>query len=121
MSASWDVDETWCHIYGPSCWHSPVRIQGTREALKLIRDAIDYALETGMDGNAKHLFSSDGEGYSVEVQVRNFKFLEEQSLPYIAPHANGIGAEMMEHEKRLNRDFDQQVAWSTYYQTRNPQ
>lgn len=108
-------DEAWCHIYGQHSWHSPVRIQGTRKALEAIRDAIEAALETGMDGEARNLFSTDGEGYSVDVQIRNYEFLEETYLPYIAPYAGGIGAALMHHEQEVNRKFDEQVAWSTYY------
>lgn len=86
----------WCHLYAQYTWHSPARIQGTRVALMKIRDAIDRALTTGMDGEAVGLIASDGEGYSVEVQVRNLEYLEGQTLPYTASYAGGVGAQAAE-------------------------
>lgn len=55
----------WAHVYGQHFYHSPATIRGNREALRLIRDAIDHALEAG-EGEAK-LFAGDGEGYGLHV------------------------------------------------------
>lgn len=93
----------WCHVYASYCQHSPVRIEGNRKALEQIKATIDTALTSGMDGQSDSLFSTDGEGYRVEVKIRNHEYLENTDLPYIAPFAGGVGARCFEQEMESRR------------------
>lgn len=105
-------DLGWCHIYSQYANHSPALIQGNRIALKAIRDAIDRALQTGMDGHSESIFTADGEGYGVTVQIRNLKFLEGRPLPYAAPWAGGVGQREFEQELENQKQLEKQVAES---------
>jgi Lhr-like helicase len=84
--------DSWCHIHAQYLWHSEARIEGSREALTHIRDAIDHCLKSGMDTNSATLFAADGESYSVKISVRKHEYLEQQTLPYTAHWACGVGA-----------------------------
>ena len=57
------------HIHGQSCWHMPVLMIGNREALTRLRDAIDKALKWGKPQTVATM-AADGEGYTVEVRLR---------------------------------------------------
>ena len=81
---------SWCHVYAQPSQHAEVLIEGDREALLKIRDAIDKALHSGQDTDSDHLFTSDGEGYHVTVKIRNLRYLEQQTLPYTASYAGGV-------------------------------
>lgn len=79
----------WCHIYGQSHWHAEAVIEATPAALTVLRDAIDAALKNGREADSDSLFTTDGEGYHVEVRVRNREYLERRPLPYTADFARG--------------------------------
>lgn len=74
---------TWLHIYAQSMWHSDAVLEGTREGLRAVRDAIDEALRTNREGISKHLVAGDGEGYSVVARVRTAEQIREGALPYV--------------------------------------
>lgn len=58
------------HIHGQSRWHMSAVVVGNRAALLGLRDAIDRALK-GECRAAVETFSADGEGYEVEVRLRD--------------------------------------------------
>lgn len=77
------------HIYAQHSWHMPSRIVGNKNALTVLRDAIDEAIHKG---NAETgAMTVDGEGYSVEVEMCDAKWgsrgWSSQRLPYTADHA----------------------------------
>lgn len=100
----------WCHVYAQYVWHSEAQIWGTRAALTAIRDAIDKALTTGMTAGTGSLYTTDGEGYAIQVAVRDRKYLEGRDLPYTAPFAGGVGTRMFESETESNRKMAEQIA-----------
>lgn len=59
--------DNFLHVYGQYCEHSEAVIRGTDAGLRALRDAIDAAL-AGSEA-AAHLFATDGEGYTVKVQL----------------------------------------------------
>lgn len=71
----------WLHIYQPDFPHSEGRVHGTRAGLAAVRDAIDRALSTGRSALAE-VIASDGEGYGVEVEIRNRDALEKTGSMY---------------------------------------
>lgn len=71
----------WLHIYAQPHWHAEAKVMGTRTALLGLRDAIDRALQTGMDARANGIVS-DGEGYHVVVSIRSRDALKELPDPY---------------------------------------
>lgn len=101
-----EVDaQPWCHIYGQGSWHSQATIEGTRNALVIIRDAIEVALTEGRDGRSDSLFVTDGEGYHLEVKIRNFEYLQNQTLPYMDPIADGVGRLVFDRELKDREAF----------------
>lgn len=75
------------HIYAQDAWHDEAYIAGTREALKLLRDAIDSAIEKGT-GSAE-CFVCDGEGYRIEVVVATKEQIGNMVVPYTSECAKG--------------------------------
>jgi hypothetical protein len=77
------------HVYGQYCWHSECRIVGNKNALIVLRDAIDDAIKRGKSETGA--MTSDGEGYSVEVEMCDADWdsdkWERQPMPYTAEHA----------------------------------
>ncbi len=77
------------HVYAQYCWHSECRIVGNRNALIVLRDAIDEALRKGKAETGAMV--TDGEGYTVEVELCDAAWdsdkWERQPLPYTAEHA----------------------------------
>lgn len=71
----------WLHIYPPEFPHSEGRVCGTRAGLTAVRDAIDFALNTGRSALAE-VIASDGEGYGVQVDIRNRDALEKIGSMY---------------------------------------
>lgn len=61
------------HIYGRGAHHDDAYILGDRTALRMLRDAIDQALEKG-HAATESLFPSDGEGYAVRVRLHDHDF-----------------------------------------------
>jgi hypothetical protein len=64
-------------------WHSPAIVEGTRDGLRALRDAIDEALRSNREGMSKHVYAGDGEGYSVIVRMRTADQIREAALPYV--------------------------------------
>lgn len=77
------LPDTWLHVYGQAQWHSEVTIEGTRDGLKALRDAIDQALRTNREGLSDHLYAGDGEGYRAIVRVCTGDHVKEAILPYV--------------------------------------
>lgn len=79
------------HIHAQIDWHSDAVIVGNRSSLKSLRDALDKALKSGK-GTAQAMVT-DGEGYDVEVILRDVpwdhKQWNEALLPYSADYACG--------------------------------
>ncbi len=69
------------HIYGQERQHDTVTIQGTVEALIMLRNALNLAIDTDEYGECT-TFTNDGEGYDVCIVVRKQKEMEEAELPY---------------------------------------
>lgn len=107
----------WCHIHAQYAWHGDAHIEGTRAALVSIRDAIDKALTSGMDARASDLIAADGEGYQLEVSIRNHEYLEQQTLPYIAHYAGGVGAKEVENFCEEQLEHSEQMG--EYYEVMN--
>lgn len=63
------------NIYGQPYWHADARIIGNREGLLDLRDAINRALRSTppdyADRTGEALFASDGEGYTVMVEIHD--------------------------------------------------
>ena len=76
----------WMHVYAQYIQHDEARIAGNRPALIALRNAIDQALQTGMDARTEDLFVKDGEGYCVLIQIRSWKALEHEPFPYTADY-----------------------------------
>jgi hypothetical protein len=77
------------HIYAQFCWHSECRIVGNKNALIVLRDAIDEALKKGKSETGA--MTSDGEGYTVEIEMLDADWESDrwrrQPMPYTAEHA----------------------------------
>lgn len=79
------------HIYAQFSWHGEARIVGNRNALTVLRDAVDAALS---DGKAETTaMVTDGEGYAVQIELvdRGWQHPEWENmpLPYAWPVAAG--------------------------------
>ena len=86
MSEQPNLDDLpWLHIYAQPEWHDDASIEGTRTALKNLRDAIDKALTDGRDAESKAIVA-DGEGYTVEIKIRSHEYLRGARLPYVADY-----------------------------------
>lgn len=75
--------DTWVHIHAQTMWHSEATIEGTREGLKALREAIDEALRRNGEAESPTLFAADGEGYRARVRVRTSAQMQDAILPYI--------------------------------------
>lgn len=78
---------TTLHIYAQETWHDDAYIGGTRECLEMLRKAIDEALESGY--GQKQMFTSDGEGYKVNVVLMSETDAERMCVPYTDLIASG--------------------------------
>lgn len=74
------------HVHGQPMWHDSVYIIGNRAALESLRRALDIALLSGKAKLESNVCTSDGEGYRVEVILRDKSFDDEAwakaRLPY---------------------------------------
>jgi hypothetical protein len=68
-------------------WHDEAGIVGTRDALVLLRAAIDDALTSGM--STFETFAADGEGYDLSVVCVEAEKLDGVQLPYTDPIVRG--------------------------------
>lgn len=79
------------HIYGQFVWHSPADIIGNSNALKVLRDAINVALETGR--GQTYAMTADGEGFCIGVECDDrpweHKAWTTRQMPYVDPMARG--------------------------------
>lgn len=87
----------WMHLYAQYIEHSPATIRGNVEALRKLRDAITEAIEGGT-GEAKDIFASDGEGYSIEVQRVNT--IAALGTPQYIWHEFELGTRALEYERK---------------------
>lgn len=71
---------TTLHIYGQEMWHDEAYIAGTREDLEMLRLAIDRALTAGY--GQMQAFTSDGEGYTVNVVTATEEQADAMPVPY---------------------------------------
>lgn len=78
-----DTPDTSLHIYGQSMWHSEASIEGTRDGLKALRDAIDEALRTSREVRTEPLFTGDGEGYRTVIRIKSADQIRDAILPYV--------------------------------------
>lgn len=77
------TDVQWLHVYAQHINHNDARIEGTRQALTTLRDAIDRALSSGREAEASPLCTTDGEGYCIVVNIRTPDALAREGLPYV--------------------------------------
>ncbi len=96
----------WLHVYAQYAHHSPVMIEGTRNALEELRNTIDRALATGMEATSESVYTTDGEGYGITINIRNHEYLEKQTLPYYATYAGGVGAQLHQQENEMQEKID---------------
>ena len=79
------------HIHGQYIWHSECRIVGNRNALIVLRDAIDEALREGQAETSAMV--TDGEGYCVQIKLCDAAWESDkwrrEPLPYTANYAKG--------------------------------
>lgn len=77
------------HVYAQHCWHGECRIVGNKNALTVLRDAIDEALRKGKAETSAMV--TDGEGYGIEIEMCDAAWesdrWERQPLPYTADYA----------------------------------
>jgi len=76
-------DVAWMQIYGQTYWHMPAKICGNRIALTVLRNALDKALEGKKVETI--MFSSDGEGYDLSIQLVSQDELEALPCHYTHP------------------------------------
>jgi hypothetical protein len=75
------------HMHGQPSWHDDAFIVGNREALLMLRQAIDKALETST--GEMQPFVSDGEGYDMHVYLETDpEYWDEASFPYDPDETN---------------------------------
>lgn len=78
------------HIYGQAAWHDEAYVCGTREGLEQLRRAIDVALQrskkSGRGASECGSFTSDGEGFKINVVVAN----EDQAGRLKSPYTDDI-------------------------------
>lgn len=72
------------HCYAQVQWHDEAWLSGTPDALVMLRDAIDRALNEG--AGQCDLFTGDGEGYTVHVVKMTEADALKQALPYTDEH-----------------------------------
>jgi hypothetical protein len=77
---------TGLHVYSPSMWHDEGGIVGTRDALVLLRVAIDDALTNGK--STIETFAADGEEYDLHVVCVEPEKIVRVQLPYVNPIAH---------------------------------
>lgn len=94
------------HVYGQYLWHGEAVIRGTREALVLVRKAIDDALEGG-EGYAD-LLATDGEGYQlVVVKSSTIAGVGQPDYRITAEYsAAKREARLWEHRNQLSRGWE---------------
>ena len=73
------------HIYGQTSWHDNAYISGDREALTRLRNLIDFALKSGVEG--MNFFCNDGEGFTTYVYCLPSHIMDTMSTPYTADYA----------------------------------
>jgi len=73
------------HCYAQHSWHTEAYISGSRDALTLLRAAIDKALADGL--SECKTCAADGECYSVYVVAMSDADAERQVVPYTADYA----------------------------------
>lgn len=77
------------HLYAQYCWHSECKIVGNKNALTVLRDAIDEALRKGKAETGAMV--SDGEGYTIEIEMCDADWDSDKwrryPVPYTADHA----------------------------------
>ena len=77
------------HIFAQHCWHSECRIVGNKNALTVLRDAIDEALRKGKAETGAMV--ADGEGYSIEIEMCDADWESDKwmrrPVPYTADYA----------------------------------
>lgn len=79
------------HIYGQDLWHSQATIVGNTNALMVLRDAIDEALQIGKSETSAMV--TDGEGYEIVIEHDPHGWQHQawttRPLPYLDPVARG--------------------------------
>jgi len=71
------------HVYGQPGWHDKAYISGGCHALMALRRAIDSALAAGREGPTElEVFTSDGEGYLLQVVAMADEDAARQVVPY---------------------------------------
>ena len=88
-----DDEDRLLHIYGQYQWHDDVQIVGNTEALRVLRNAIDMALEHGQAATLA-FFVGDGEGYQVTVAKNDSGWEEWGRFP--APYTSDYAQEKRE-------------------------
>ena len=73
-------DVPWMQIYGQTYWHQPAKIYGNDLALKVLRNALNKAIETGKAEIVA--FASDGEGYELSIHSVSQEELDQLPLHY---------------------------------------
>lgn len=68
------------HIYAQEIWHGDAYIVGTPAALRMVREAIDAALQTGHI--ATECCACDGEGYTLYVMSLSEEQMDRLIVPY---------------------------------------
>lgn len=85
------------HIYAQEMWYDESYIAGTPEALKLLRDAIDAAIENGSSKAGYFVCDGEGytvEGYTVEVVAATDEQMAKMAVPYTDDCAKGDAESM---------------------------
>lgn len=80
------------HLYAQEWWHDDARIAGTKDALILLRDALNEAIENGAS-ICEDVFTSDGEGYDVHI----IEVSKEQTTHMAVPYAGDDAKERRKH------------------------
>ena len=75
------------HFYGQQGWHDAVRIIGTWEDLRSLRDALAMIVTNHATDSSATFFVNDGEGYAVHIRLETERAMEEYCVPYTADYA----------------------------------
>jgi hypothetical protein len=87
------------HLWQPLMWHCNQYIVGNKAGLKKLADAIQKSLESEIPVITKvEMFTSDGEGHDIVINVVSDKDAEHLAVPYTDEIAE-------EHESNKNAIF----------------
>lgn len=84
--------EATLHVYSPWTWHDDARLIGNREALEALQEALTHVL-AGQGTAILQTFTSDGEGFDLEVRMVTREEMDQLPMPYTDRDTNPLPRE----------------------------